>query len=167
MEGAIFGIFSFLALIIMIIGLINPKIIKFHSRKKVFYIFGVIFLVFFIIGVSITPPTTNSQSQQTADNKETMKLKVSSNGKILAVKNLNSFKWEECVITLNDIYTVKENSLTVSGDDNDDISTANIISLDLFTKSDGSLFNPNTQKPLSISVGCKKPYIDAFGVNFN
>lgn len=73
MNGAIFGVISFLCLLALIVGLVKPQLLRLESRKRVFYIFGSLFIVFLVVGVAITPsstnPSSNTQDQIVSQNK--------------------------------------------------------------------------------------------------
>ncbi|MDO8664158.1 MAG: hypothetical protein Q7K44_01205 [Candidatus Liptonbacteria bacterium] len=66
-----FGFLSFIALVLLVIGLIKPTILKLQSRKGVFYIFGAIFLVLFVATLTISSPqssrTISSNSNQSVE----------------------------------------------------------------------------------------------------
>ena len=157
--GSLIGFVAFIFLIVMIVGLIKPSILTLTSRKKVITIFGGIFVVLFITAVSFPEETPDSPK-----NEEQMKLdlKLSPDGSVLGIRNLNSFDWRDCEITINDSFRVKEKFLARTSGENSDLTDANVISLDLFTKEDGTMFNNKTQRILNITTICKDPY---FGFN--
>lgn len=59
--SAFFGFLLFLALILLIVGLIKPAFYKLQSRKKVALIFGGIFATLFVVALSIHSPQQRSE----------------------------------------------------------------------------------------------------------
>lgn len=75
---------------------------------------------------------------------------------VITIKNLNSFDWRYCVITLNNIYKQALDFIAIPSK----LGSGGSMQLfeSRFTKSDGTAFNNKNQTQFNISVNCELPY---------
>src|SRR3989338_3551771 len=114
-----FGFLSFIVLVLLVIGLIKPTLLKFQNRKRIFYIFGVTFVVLFVTGIVIPSPPSQNQSASIEESKQIQSPTIASDNRFALsnsesrdVKTLNavrailvsykmpiqSGKWQICVV---------------------------------------------------------------------
>ncbi len=93
---------------------------------------------------------------------------------VIAIKNLNSFDWNDCTITMNNTYTDHLDFIDTPTDLRDGEATSTDTSMDAmilpesaFSSSDGTRFNPITQVPKEIDVICNQPYAGTWEGSFN
>lgn len=75
--SAFFGFLSFQALVALIVGLIKPAFYKLQSRKKIALVFGGVFIVLFIVALSIHSPKQSSEKISQESQPPTTKQEVS------------------------------------------------------------------------------------------
>ena len=83
------------------------------------------------------------------------------NQPVIAIRNLNSFDWKDCNITMNGEYMSHLDFIDIPSELKEnpkDTHDSMVITEANFYKSDGSEFDSSTQRPLTIAVVCHDPY---------
>lgn len=180
----LFFILALGSLVLLIIGLTKPamlqKIFKEPlSKKKMWWLFGSLTIALFLLSAAFSNSTPTTQTIPVAPKpaQEEMDLNIGRSVTeknmpgtfVLTIKNLNSFKWEECQLTINDDYKHNVDALFLPSElktpeDQIDYMTLPVTA---FTKSDGTRFNPAQQSVLGVCAICEKPYSKVYCGSFN
>ena len=156
-----------------VIGGIKPELMKNKKGivpKKSQIVIGssVMIFIFLVLAIVFAPPENNSAQQSYASMNLTVGQVTSTEafpdnpdakvGWVFSIQNQNTFGWQDCNLKLNDTYSAHLNELPVPQNKN---AYVYIYESNLY-KTDGTPFDPITQKPLKIMVCCNKPTVDCY-----
>ena len=120
----------------------QPKEAK--KKKNLLIGCGVLVVIVIILAVSIGT-CLGGTTTETID----LSASVSFDGAQFTITNNDSFDWHDVKFYLNDDYKLTYPLLSAK--------TTYTVGAMQFTKSDGTMFNPVTMKPLKMAISCKTP----------
>ena len=106
---------------------------------------GVLLAIVILIAVGIGTCLGGTPTTETID----LSASVSYDSPQFTITNNDSFDWRNIKFTLNSDYTLTYPRLSAR--------TTYTMGAMQFTKSDGTMFNPFTMKPLNMSISCETP----------
>lgn len=133
-----------------------------------------LFVIFIVIlatesGNKASPgsaPVANSEEMNLSIRETTMQQAAGfGTGKMIAIKNLNSFDWKDCSFTLNETYKAHLDFIDMPSELKGSITDTKdsmLINETEFVNSSGIKFNPYLQVPVKILVECQQPKHDFY-----
>jgi len=133
----------------------QPQGVKKISKKKIIG-FGVVLVIaiLLVVGVSTCVDIITSPGPTPNTTEVTLNAKVSYDNGQFIIANNDDFAWTDVKFDLN--YGTWTSGYTYHADRLDANNIYTVGSMQ-FAKSDGTMFNPFTQKPLKMSIHCKTP----------
>ena len=130
----------------------QPQDVKKTSKKKTAIGCGVLLVIVILLAVGIGTCLGGSEDSETTE--VDLNAEVVYDDGQFTITNNDDFAWTDVEFdlnyeTLSSGYTYHANRLAAN--------TIYTVGSMQFTKSDGTMFNPFTQKPLKMSIHCKTP----------